>query len=81
MPMPDTRWLLSTLYDIYHLGADLMKVARGPNIGEVIQVFNTTVYLKKLLEKGISRELFLHEGARAAKEAQNYGKNYIFSAL
>lgn len=81
MPMPDTRWLLSALYDLYHLGADMMKVARGPNIEEVIQVFNTTVYITKLLEKGISRELFLHEGARAAREAQNYGKNYIFNAL
>lgn len=81
MPLPDTRWLLSTLYDFYHLGADCMKVARGPNLKEVIEVFNNTVYLMKLLEKGISRELFIFEGSRAIKEAQNYGKNYIFNAL
>ena len=81
MPMPDNRWLLSTLYDFYHLGADCMKVARGPNVAEVIEVFNKTVYLMKLLEKGISKELFVFEGSRAIKGAQNYGKNYIFKSL
>lgn len=81
MAMPDNGWLLSTLHDFYHLGADCMKVARGPNVTEVIEVFNKTVYLMKLLEKGISKELFVFEGSRAIKEAQNYGKNYIFNAL
>jgi hypothetical protein len=81
MPMPDTRTLLSTLYDLYHMGADCMKVARGPNVAEVIEVFHKTVYLMKLLEKGISRELFVHEGFRSVREAQNYGKKYIFKPL
>jgi hypothetical protein len=81
MPMPDTRTLLATLYDIYHLGADCMKVARGPNVAEVVEVFNKTIYLMKLLEKGISKELFIHEGMRSVAEAQNYGKKYIFNPL
>ena len=81
MPMPDNRWLLNTLYDFYHMGADCLKVARGPNVAEVIEVFNTAVYLMKLLEKGISRELFVFEGERAVKGAQNYGKNYIDNPL
>lgn len=81
MQMPDNRWLLATLHDFYNLGADCMKVARGPNVAEVIEVFNKTVYLMKLLEKGISKELFVYEGSRAIKEAQNYGKNYIFNTL
>lgn len=81
MPMPDTRALLGTLYDIYHLGADCMKIARGPNVAEVVEVFDKTVYLMKLLEKGISRELFVHEGSRSVAGAQNYGKKYIFNTM
>jgi len=81
MPMPDNVWLLKAFYDFYNMGANYVKAARGPNIEEVIELFHKTVYLTKLLEKGISKELFVIEGERAIQNSQNYGKNYIYNPL
>jgi len=81
MPMPDTGTLLGYFYDFYHMGANCMKVARGPNASEVVELFFKSVYLAKLLEKGLSREGFLFEGKRICASAQNYGKRYIVQHL
>jgi hypothetical protein len=81
MPLPDTETLLGYFYEFYHMGANCMKVARGPNVTEVVELFHKSLYLTKLLEKGISRESFVFEGKRACTAAQNYGKRYIVKHL
>jgi hypothetical protein len=77
MPMPDSATLLNYFYDFYHLGAGCMKVARGPNGEEVIELFYKSLLLTRLLEKGVSREAFVHEGKKIVSSSQNYGKRYI----
>ncbi|MBP7795754.1 MAG: U32 family peptidase [Elusimicrobiales bacterium] len=81
MPMPSNKWLLETFYDLYNMGADCIKVARGPNINEVIETYKYTIFLTKLLEKGISKKMFLIEGEKIIMGSQNYGKNYIYNPL
>jgi hypothetical protein len=77
MPMPNSETLLNYFYDYYHLGAKCMKVARGPNGEEVIELFYKSLLLTRLLEKGVSRAAFVHEGKKIASSSQNYGKRYI----
>ncbi len=64
-------------YDFYRLGAQCMKVARGPNGDEVRELFYKSLLLTRLLEKGVSREAFVHEGRKIVSSSQNYGKRYI----
>ncbi len=77
MPMPDSASLLNYFYDFYRLGAQCMKVARGPNGDEVRELFYKSLLLTRLLEKGVSREAFVHEGRKIVSSSQNYGKRYI----
>lgn len=77
MPMPGSKALLNYFYDFYRLGASCMKVARGPNGEEVKELFYKSLLLTRLLEKGVSREAFVHEGLKIVSSAQNYGKRYI----
>lgn len=77
MPMPPSDTLLNYFYDFYRLGAACMKVARGPNGDEVAELFYRSLLLTRLLEKGVSREAFVHEGRKIVSSSQNYGKRYI----
>jgi MoaA/NifB/PqqE/SkfB family radical SAM enzyme len=77
MPMPGSKALLNYFYDFYRLGASCMKVARGPNGEEVKELFYKSLLLTRLLEAGVSREAFVHEGLKIVSSAQNYGKRYI----
>lgn len=77
MPMPPSAALLNYFYDFYKLGATCMKVARGPNGEEVKELFYKSLLLTRLLEKGVSRAAFVHEGLKIVSSSQNYGKRYI----
>lgn len=81
MPMPSNNYLLGIFYDFCKMGVDYVKIARGPNIREVIELYETTFYLTKLVEKGLSKKLFLAEGKKVIKNRQNYGKEYIYTSL
>lgn len=78
MPMPGQDYMLNAFYDHYKSGIGHLKVARWPNTLRQIDLFHKARYLLKLLEKGISRELFVHEGLKLDAKPLEYGKSFTF---
>ncbi|MEI7481998.1 MAG: U32 family peptidase [Elusimicrobiota bacterium] len=78
MPMPGPDYMLNAFYDHYKSGIGHLKVARWPNTLRQIDLFHKARYLLKLLEKGISRKLFVHEGRKLDAKPLEYGKSFTF---
>ena len=78
MPMPGPDYMLNAFYYHYKSGIGYLKVARWPNTLRQIDLFHKARYLLKLLEKGISRELFVHEGRKLDTKPLEYGKSFTF---
>lgn len=78
MPMPGPDQMLNAFYGHYKAGAGHLKVARWPNTLRQADLFHKARYLLKLLEKGISRELFVHEGRKLDTKPLEYGKSFTF---
>lgn len=81
MPMPGPDYMLNAFYDYHQAGVDHLKVARWPNTLRQADLFNKARYLLKLLEKGIPRELFLHEGRRIDSKPLKYGKSFTLRSI
>ncbi len=78
MPMPGPEYMMNAFYDFYHGGADYVKVARWPNTLRQADLFLKVRYLVKLLDKGISRRLFVHEGLKLDSKPLEYGKSFAY---
>ena len=78
MPMPEQEYMLNAFYDYYKAGVPHMKVARWPNTLREADLFLKARYLIKLLEKGIKRELFIHEGLLIDTKPLEYGKSFTY---
>lgn len=81
MPMPPPDYMLGAFYDYFHLGVGHAKVARWPNVLREIDLFLKVRLLVKLLEKGVSRRLFIHEGLRIDSKPMQYGKSFTLKSL
>jgi hypothetical protein len=81
MPMPGPDYMLGAFYDYHRAGVDYLKVARWPNTQRQADLFNKARYLLKLLQKGISRELFIHEGRRVDSKPLKYGKSFTLKPI
>jgi len=81
MPMPGPGYMLNAFYDYYKAGVGHLKVARWPNTLREADLFFKARYLVKLLEKGIKRELFIHEGLRLDAKPLEYGKSFTYKPL
>lgn len=78
MPMPGPEYMMNAFYDFYHGGADYVKIARWPNTLRQADLFHKVRYLVKLLDKGASRRLFVHEGLKMDSKPTEYGKSFTF---
>ncbi len=78
MPMPGPEYLLNAFYDFYHGGADYVKVARWPNTLRQADLFMKVRYLVKLLDKGATRKMFVHEGLKIDSKPLEYGKSFAY---
>lgn len=76
MPMPGPDYMLNAVYDFHRAGVGYLKVARWPNTLRQADLFHKARYMLKLLEKGISRKLFLHEGRKIDSKPLEYGKSF-----
>lgn len=81
MPLPGPEYMLNAFYDHYKSGIGYLKVARWPNARRQADLFHKARYLLKLLGKGISRELFVHEGLKVDSKPLKYGKSFTFKPL
>jgi hypothetical protein len=81
MPMPPPEYMLGAFYDYYRLGTGYAKVARWPNVLREIDLFQKVRMLVKLLDKGISRKLFVHKGLRLDSKPMKYGKSFTLKSL
>ncbi len=78
MPMPGPEYMMNAFYDFYKGGAGYVKIARWPNTDRQIDLFHKVRYLVKLLEKGASRKIFVHEGLRLDSKPLQYGKSFDY---
>jgi len=78
MPMPSPEYMLNAFYDFYHGGADYVKVARWPNTLRQADLFMKVRYLVKLLDKGATRKMFVHEGMKIDSKPLEYGKSFTY---
>lgn len=78
MPMPEPDYMLNAFYDFYKGGAGYVKIARWPNTLRQIDLYQKVRYLVKLLEKGASRRLFVHEGMKIDSKPLKYGKSFTY---
>jgi hypothetical protein len=76
MPMPPPSYMLNAFYDYYKAGVGFLKVARWPNSARQADLFLKARYLLRLLEKGVSRKLFVHAGQRIDTKPLEYGNSF-----
>jgi hypothetical protein len=81
MPMPPPEYMFGAFYDYYHMGAGHAKVARWPNVLREIDLFLKIRKLVKLLDKNVSRKMFIHEGLRLDAKPLQYGKSFTLKSL
>jgi len=81
MPLPGPEYMLGAFYDYYRAGVSYVKVARWPNSQRQMDLFWKVRHLLKLLDKGISRELFIRHGLGIDARPIQYGKSFSFKPL
>lgn len=67
------------LYDFHKLGVNWLKIPRQLNTEKLIAEFEITVFLNKLLGKGLDRKTFINSVAELITKADlnNYGSSYL----
>jgi len=81
MPMPGPDYMLAAFYDYYKAGVQYVKVARWPNSRRQMDLFWKVRRLLKLLDKGVSREAFIHHGRGVDSRPMQYGKSFTYKPI